>query len=390
MSKKVTTEDFIERAKAVHGDIYDYSKLDYVKAREKATIICKTHGEFLQTPNAHLCGRGCSICGHFNKDKWNKDKFIEELRSRCGDNLPYSIIGEYKGTEKNILIENEYGVCSVRANHLLKGVIPSIETAINPTEYWINRAIKVHQDTYDYSKVLYLNSGLKVKIGCGKHGIFEQTPNSHLSGKGCPKCKGEIFGLSRTTTFNSTFIEKANKTHNYKYKYEITAPFKAKDNISIICPNHGKFIQIADNHLRGDGCQKCAISLLSERMRESPTGWSYTNWQKAAEKSKNFDSFKIYIIRCWKGEEQFYKIGKTFTTVDKRFKNNSDLPYNYEIVKEIVQSVQEICELEWVLKKCNKLNKYEPKNKFSGMYECFKDLDLSCFDDYKIETGIKK
>jgi hypothetical protein len=158
----------------------------------------------------------------------------------------------------------------------------------------------------------------------------------------------------------------------------------AKDQIRINCPTHGDFTQIADNHLRGDGCQKCGLILLSERMRENPTGWNYSTWQKAGEKSKNFDSFKVYIIRCWNEEEDFYKIGKTFKKVSDRFKSKSDLPYEYTVIKEIVDDVKIICELEWLLKNCNKKNKYVPAKEFGGRYECFKDLDLSCFEKYNL------
>ena len=62
MAKKLTTEDFIRKARLVHGNKYDYSKIEYVNIRTKIIIICPEHGEFKQTPNGHLLGKGCSKC----------------------------------------------------------------------------------------------------------------------------------------------------------------------------------------------------------------------------------------------------------------------------------------------------------------------------------------
>ncbi len=63
MARRLTTDEFIKKAKAVHGDRYDYSQVDYVDARTKVTIICRDHGPFQQTPNKHLCKQGCGECG---------------------------------------------------------------------------------------------------------------------------------------------------------------------------------------------------------------------------------------------------------------------------------------------------------------------------------------
>ena len=59
MPKKITTENFIEKAKQIHGNKYDYSKVKYVKATKEVCIICPIHGEFWQKPVKHLIGHGC-------------------------------------------------------------------------------------------------------------------------------------------------------------------------------------------------------------------------------------------------------------------------------------------------------------------------------------------
>ena len=123
-------EEFIKKARKVHGDKYDYSKVEYVNARAKVCIICPEHGEFWQIPCSHLSGSGCPTCGF----------------------------------EKNIEI---YGY---------------------PKENFITKSRKVHGDKYDYSKVDYVNKRTKVCIICPEHGEFWQSPHNHKRGDSCPKC----------------------------------------------------------------------------------------------------------------------------------------------------------------------------------------------------------
>ena len=66
MSKKLSLEEFIEKAKEIHGDKYDYSKVEYINTKTKVCIICPEHGEFWQTPGSHLNGSGCPECGNNN------------------------------------------------------------------------------------------------------------------------------------------------------------------------------------------------------------------------------------------------------------------------------------------------------------------------------------
>lgn len=80
------TEDFVSKATAVHGDLYDYSKAEYVRSSVKVEIVCRIHGVFRQTPNAHLSGSGCPKCaGKF----LSTDEFIAKARSVHGDRFSY-------------------------------------------------------------------------------------------------------------------------------------------------------------------------------------------------------------------------------------------------------------------------------------------------------------
>ena len=87
MSKKLTTEQFIEKATLIHGDKYNYSKVDYINTRTKVCIICKIHGEFWQTPNMHLCGNSCPKC----RQKFtNTQDFISHAKTIHDDKYDYS------------------------------------------------------------------------------------------------------------------------------------------------------------------------------------------------------------------------------------------------------------------------------------------------------------
>jgi hypothetical protein len=124
-TKKSTKEDFITKAKEIHGDKYDYSKVDYKNNKTEVCIICPIHGEFYQTPKNHLSGRGCPKCS--GNKKYTKEDFVQE-------------------------------------------------------------SSKVHGYKYDYSKVVYKNNKTDVCIICPIHGEFYQAPKNHLSGQGCPIC----------------------------------------------------------------------------------------------------------------------------------------------------------------------------------------------------------
>lgn len=122
------------------------------------------------------------------------------------------------------------------------------------TEIFINDCIKKIGNKYDYSLVSYKNNKEKVKIICGIHGIFEQTPNNHLSKlQNCPKCSINHFELKTTSEVVSNFIEK----HGNKYDYSKVKYVGNKVKIEIKCRKHGIFYQTPNNHLKGQDCPIC-------------------------------------------------------------------------------------------------------------------------------------
>jgi hypothetical protein len=159
-------------------------------------------------------------------------------------------------------------------------------------EKFLQQSIKIYGDLYDYSKVEYKGSFEKVCIICKKHGEFWQTPNHHKTGGKCLKCQGEKNGRKYNRTLQD-FVNDSNKIHNNKYNYSLTNYTKTTDKVKIICPEHGEFEQVASEHLRGIGCEKCGFSLMWENRR--PTQESFI--QK---------SIKIHGLK-YDYNETFYK-----------------------------------------------------------------------------------
>lgn len=124
------------------------------------------------------------------------------------------------------------------------------------TKEFIERGINIHGNEYDYSLVNYKNGKTKIKIICLKHGLFEQIPNNHLSGMGCPTC-GKILNDNAKNKDINHFIKIAIKTHGNRYDYSNVIYNGALNYVKIICPIHGIFSQIASSHLSGRGCSKC-------------------------------------------------------------------------------------------------------------------------------------
>lgn len=194
------TEDFIKKARKIHGDTYDYSKVKYVNYRKNVCITCKKHGDFFQTPDKHLQGHGCQKCYDERRGQTHKKdnkKFIEELEKIFGNKYDLSKV-EYTSDKKKVcLVCPDHGEFWQTPNHLLdrKRGCPKCsreevaKKLTKTTENFIKDAKKIHGDLYDYSMVDYVNAKTPVKIVCKKHGIFLQKPNYHLSGNGCPKCK---------------------------------------------------------------------------------------------------------------------------------------------------------------------------------------------------------
>lgn len=262
--RRLSQEEFISKAKEVHGDKYDYSKVNYTKAKSNVCIICPIHGEFWQRADNHLHGKGCPICGHkpvWDKKKGNTEEFIMKAIEVHGNKYDYSKVKYVNNYTKVCIICPIHGeFWQTPANHLHGRGCPKCkgrrisEKRKSNKENFVSKAREIHGDKYDYSLVCYINSCKKVKIICPEHGIFLQSPNSHLQGKGCPYCSG------RAKLNNELFIERAKIIHGEMYDYSQVEYNGAHVKVAINCKKHGLFMQTPTDHLSGKGCPKCKYS----------------------------------------------------------------------------------------------------------------------------------
>lgn len=257
---------FFKEAPIIHNNKYDYSRVEYTTTETKVTIICPIHGDFEQTPYAHISGQGCRLCGATNRGIAQRDT----------------------------------------------------------AETFIAKAIATHGSIYDYSKVEYINQQTKVCIICPVHGEFLQQPNNHINGNGCPKCtpiklknkfmmtieefSDRVSSLHPTLKFDFStydgsnsfiqlecpvhgkskqrarhliighgcracgiergadirskdhtfYIDKFKEVHGDSYDYSLVNFSKSKYKFTVICKEHGEFRTTVNNHLKGKGCPKCA------------------------------------------------------------------------------------------------------------------------------------
>jgi very-short-patch-repair endonuclease len=219
---------------------------------------------------------------------------------------------------------------------------------------FIKRSNKIHNNKYDYSLVDYKNCTIKTKIICKIHGIFEQQPQAHLNGQGCPKCGGKM----RKT--KEEFIIESNKIHNNKYDYSLVEYKNNKTKIKIICPEHGIFEQRADMHTQGHGCDKCSgtYNLTTEifiekstKIHENKYDYSLVNYINGRTKIKII--CPIHGIFEQKPSEHLSNQGcgkcanKNITTdefIEKVKKIHNNL-YNYSLVdyKKSKEKIKIIC-----------------------------------------------
>lgn len=193
----LTTEEWIEKAKTVHGDTYSYDHSVYVGYGKLIKIACKEHGVFEQKENNHRNGAGCQQCAKVSRQK---------KRS------------------------HDYNSFVVKAK--LK-----------------------HNNLYEYPKQVINNSRSMVKITCPVHGEFQQVAYSHLNGQGCRKCGYEKNGR-KSRLGMSEFLRRVKEVHGDTYEY-LSGLSGLHQNIRILCQLHGEFAQTPANHLKGAGCPRC-------------------------------------------------------------------------------------------------------------------------------------
>lgn len=242
------TERFKKLASLIHDNKYDYSKVEYVNSKTKVCIICPKHGEFYQVASYHLSGNGCQKCVgkyrinqeefiaearkiHGNKYDYSKVEYKNKTTKVC---IICPIHGEFWQTPKS---------------HLKGENCPKCANRVSSGDFFIEKAKEKHKDEYnnpiyDYSKVVYKNSLTKVCIICPVHGEFWQSPGRHLMGDKCPRCNVSKLEDSVMYLLNSNNIKyfyEANK-QILKFIGKLSVDFYLPDyNIAIECQGEQHF-----------------------------------------------------------------------------------------------------------------------------------------------------
>jgi hypothetical protein len=256
MGKQLTTQDFIRKSKEIHGDRYDYSDVVYRKGNENVSIICPIHGNFSQKPSVHLRGFNCPKCGKESASKKIRkgdDSFKEEAFDVHGNKYDYSkVVYKNANTPVTIIcpIHGEFNQSPLSHTKQNAGC-PKCSRRYMDTDFFAEKSKEIHKDKYDYTLVDYKDNKTPVTIICPIHGEFSQVPNYHLTGNGCPQCGGS----ARLNT--NTFIDRSKEKHGDKYDYSKVAYKNANTPVTIICPIHGEFKQKPNKHMSGQGCSEC-------------------------------------------------------------------------------------------------------------------------------------
>ena len=231
MEVKIRTEKFIEKSKEIHKNKYKYSNVNYLNTKTKVKIICPIHGEFEQRPNDHLNGFGCSKCS--GNKRLTSNEFIKNAKEKYKNKYDYSLVNYINNKTKVKIICPIHGKFETKPNDHLNGSggCPKCHGRNKTTDDFIEDSNLIHFNKYDYSITNYENVFKKVKIICPTHGEFQQTPNNHLSGSGCPVCKeskGECEIRFKLEEKNIRYIRQK-RFPDCKYKYTLPFDFYLPD-----------------------------------------------------------------------------------------------------------------------------------------------------------------
>ena len=267
------TQDFIQKAKEKNEDKFGYSQVDYKNSQTKVIITCNTCGDtFEQTPHNHLQGKGCRKCSYKlrgDKNRKTTEQFIleaQKIHTDENNNPTYEYyLVDYKSTHKKVKI-----ICKIHgifeqcpSDHLSsKGcckcaIVNNSKKQTFTLEQFIERAKEKHDDKFNYSKVIYINSQNPVIIICNIC-EFTQVPNSHLQGCGCDKCAHKINHENQKLS-EDELIKRAKEVHGDDYDYPNMNYKNSQLPINIKCNRcNNTFQQLYMNHInQKQGCPYC-------------------------------------------------------------------------------------------------------------------------------------
>lgn len=193
------------------------------------------------------------------------------------------------------------------------------------------------------------NTQSKITYICTEHGEAVRKALYLYEGRGCSKCAFKIATNKKTFTLKD-FIKKSKEIHGEKYDYSKSIYTTAMKKLTIGCPIHGDFEQVAYSHMTiGSGCKHCGFISTAKN--------SYLN-------SVNTEFTTLYYIKCYGKGEIFYKIGVAKNGVVERYQNHNSMPYLFEVLREIRGNIDLLLEIEESIKLT--IQPYTPLISFGG------------------------
>ncbi len=264
--RNYTQEEFLEKAKLVHGDYYDYNNSVYVNKEHKIKITCPKHGEIIQSAGEHMRGRGCNECGNIRSgEKQSKgfDYFLKRANETHGYSSYTYYPDEYIGMNQKIRINCvKHGEFIQNAgSHVHRQGCKqcALDNVRQTKDKMIETAIKNYGSTYDYSLIPegVLENKKKYTFICENGHHVQQKPTHHINnGNQCAICNKPKMGKWNLST-QEEIIDKFKAKHGDTYDYSKVNYISTDFKVEIICDKHGSFLQKPHSHSSGSGCPKC-------------------------------------------------------------------------------------------------------------------------------------
>lgn len=369
-------QKLVKSVKSVHGDLISFEKNEFKGMGTEMKFVCKEHGEFYYTPDKIVLYNGCKDC---TIPLSNPLTFIEESMNKFGSRFDYSLIetdpsGRLYAEVKLKCKEHDSEFVIQRTLHLVQthgGCLKcATESASIKRSKPFSEFLSLSEEKFGGSKFIHhpqFYKNYKVKktwITCNDHNFtFSILPKHHIGADtttgGCPECTRELLERINRKS-QDQFIVEAREAHKDRYDYSKTVYTNNRTRVTIICPDHGEFIQNPHSHISGDGCPTCGgYSFWGSRIDTTAEAYVY-----------------LMVISDRVGDEKFYKIGVSMNPEKRAIEITRDGGnYSADLVVALKGGAKEVHDIEKVIHDALKPSKYIPKNKFGGWTECF------CLDD---------
>ena len=275
MTKRLTQEEFLRRAKAVHAEKYDLSRAIFTNIFAKVEVVCPTHGPWMVTPSNFFKGNGCPKCGVKSQAKtksMTQEEFVARAKKVHGDSRYDFSRARYVNNHTKVeVICPKHGSWMVTPNNFLNGsgCPKCVGRNITQAEFE-RRANEIHKGKYDLSRTRYVNNSTKIEVVCPEHGSWWVTPANFLLRKsGCPKCGKEKVSRALSMT-QKQFEARVREIHGNKYDLSRAWYVNDATKVEVMCPEHGSWWVRPNGLFYGKGCPECGSAKASNSRRLAP------------------------------------------------------------------------------------------------------------------------